>query len=131
MKKYLLTIFSVLTLCVLTFAFASCGDNDENGNDNDNTIPTAEQLVGSIWRGLNTNTAGYVTVVKVNSITECLITVYAPDGAEYDKETCSCTYDEKTGAFWCSYTGGVSGYVIGNTMQLTSSLYGTFTLKRQ
>lgn len=128
MKHKLFSIQSLLAvlLCVLMSAtLTACGDDD------DDEPQFSENLVGSIWKGVNVNT-NYPVEVKIESEATCVITVYEPNSTTiYDQARSTYLYSETTGAFSVEYDDwNVRGFIKGNTMTLTSNRYGNFKLSR-
>lgn len=126
MKKYLFLFFSVLTLSVLSFAFASCSSDDD---DSSNTWTTAE-LVGTTWKGTNSQNS-YTYQLTIKSTTKCEFKLYSPDGDLVETTTLPFTYSETTGAFTSTYyTESITGTISGNTMTFTTQ-GATVKLKKQ
>lgn len=117
----------VLMTMIMCFSFSACSDDD----DEDTSIPTAAQLVGTTWRGTSSSWYGYYAIVTINSTSTCTVVVYDDEGDVDQTVTCSYEYDEEDGEVYASYGSGISGYIKGNKMSLTSTSLGSFVMTKQ
>ena len=123
MKKFkLISLLLIFTLIGLTFT--ACKDKNDEPND----IPTAAELIGSVWKGVNQNT-GYSVEVSIFSDNKCKVAIAFEDYSYI--EDCTCYYNETSGQFTCVFENyKYEGFIKGDIMQLTIAEYGTFSLSR-
>ncbi len=90
-----------------------------------------EDLIGSVWEGINPHT-DYFTKVEIKNDSKCAVTVYPSNSpANSYSEVCTYVYDSSTGNFNVKFDGyNITGFIKGDTMTLTDSGNGSYDLKR-
>ena len=124
MKKLIFLAFAIIA-AIACVGFASCSDDDKDEPQK------TEDLIGSVWEGINPHT-DYFTKVEIKNDSKCAVTVYPSNSpANSYSEVCTYVYDSSTGNFNVKFDGyNITGFIKGDTMTLTDSGNGSYDLKR-
>ena len=94
MKTFRMIATSLL-MVVLCLNFVACSDDDD---ENPSPYPTAEELVGTVWTGVNADKDAYQ--IKLTSKTDLTLNITSEDGDKYvDNAVLKYQYNAKDGKF--------------------------------
>ena len=115
MKTFRMIATSLL-MVVLCLNFVACSDDDD---ENPSPYPTAEELVGTVWTGVNADKDAYQ--IKLTSKTDLTLNITSEDGDKYvDNAVLKYQYNAKDGKFTSNYEDmSIAGTITKTEMTFT------------
>ena len=113
MKTFRMIATSLL-MVVLCLNFVACSDDDD---ENPSPYPTAEELVGTVWTGVNADKDAYQ--IKLTSKTDLTLNITSED-KYVDNAVLKYQYNAKDGKFTSSYEDmSIAGTITKTEMTFT------------